>query len=1560
VLDAMETAPIQAAPIQAADENYPNNFIPEEPNHSEEEIPEEIVEAKNENNEYSMNEFNTNEPAPSTSDELDAIAVAVADEQAQAEQRLAQQQAQQEAQRLAQQQAEQDAQRIMAQQQAAEAQRIMAQQQAEQQEAQRLEQEAAEAQRVLEQQRLEQARLNEAQRVLEVERLEQEQKAAEEQRRFAEQEAEAQRVLEQQRLEQERKAAEEQRRLEQEAANAQQAREKQRVEQERVEQERKAEEERQALEKQRLEQEQKATEEKQALEKQRQEQEQKAAEEKRQLEEQQRALAEQQRKAAEELQQAQAALAALQQKMAEELAEQQRKAEQERVEQEQKAEEERQALEKRKAELEDLQRRNQEERARLQQEYNQLQETIKKEREQAQADEAARKERERAAMQVALGMAQGRAANVADIYHRYSGLPPTNLTHPTPIPGISPSVQEAPAAANQPPAAANETPAANQAPALPSWVTASQARVAAFAARLPALRSLLRAPSQHGGGVESDILSFLQLYYEVTTQRYDEPSFFKLRTCNPARLLSTIQSISIGTPQEQKQTSMRISASLTSFFFIHLMKLESMLAEINMGEENQQALLEQLFGVRTLSEMETAHERNRRHASTLLSSELKGIVLSLSDLLHIVKNVLGLEEIHFLDVPNFDGRILVYDLLLPVIADNLTRYATTKQVIDELYRSRRFSMELDKVLQASNPMQLFVRIRNDGHIKEQWNTDYDVYLRKPAPQDMVVCLTQTKKQYAFEGFTRIFLPDETNAGIAKQMTGIQERLQKKQNVLMMGYGASGSGKTSSLIYFSKTKEDGILLHLCNRMTATFPTLRLSCTELYQMDHTAEIMKKESGPIPFIVQNGSYQLSQAYSHENHHPYRTRREDKAGTEIESPITTFPQGTPLGSVMVHLVDTDRFIRATLNNPQSSRSHCLVTMELQDANGASAILGILDAAGKENTFTCEKDETRLRFLEIKDPNQACEAGRPCTYYARSPEDDRISGGVYGVDSALARRSGMRSAVAKSTPGMGAVRAAVGSNTRFQRPAAAPAAVTPASAPAAAPTAVPAAVSAPAARSVNVAAARRSGMLSAAKAAPGMGAVRAAVGSNTRFQRPAARIAATGVLISLQTLFDGYDDTIKGIKVPSKGKRVEQIASLNRPKGNANAATKKKLMEALQTFNKSLENILKSYQLERLYQPLPFKADAFIGTSSPTFRTAYQSERDALVQQITFYAQEICSHRREEGYFINDSLDELRNMMSYLLNEHAAQQMDGTPRILDPCLMEYCEDLDTCFAGKEASSPPRSVIFDTVKEKMGDLSQLLLSVFCMVNLSPLTTPPAVPYVDINDIKRHMLAPHRYGTELRQELGQLLEEIQRDERIQWMKSLPMPKEERSIFSCIEDILTRVTFTAYDLLCIQECIRMVEKNNAPTLMGTLEFMSQLTKQFKSSNLCRVPAHDDATIQKYIAGATPLYGVSVSSNFSPSFLHKPLASLMSNPEPNESAVTSVNAPATKAPAPGPVVLNESNLPNLPSGPLQLMPTDDDVFTEEVSKKGGRKRRPYTHKRHTARARRRTQRK
>jgi len=300
-----------------------------------------------------------------------------------------------------------------------------------------------------------------------------------------------------------------------------------------------------------------------------------------------------------------------------------------------------------------------------------------------------------------------------------------------------------------------------------------------------------------------------------------------------------------------------------------------------------------------------------------------------------------------------------------------------------------------------NKGSMLVKYRNDNFPLHQFdasnnNTIYGPLLEKIRVNryeehngfkiiNKELMVTKYTSNYLFGKFTDIFAPLQTNSEIAKRMTIIKEKVLSGSPVFMLGYGASGAGKTSSLVYFNKGKtqsdKNGILIHLCNQLSGTYKNLEMSAIEFSgtEVVHTPSHL---TARIKFKYDQESTQfiLSEEYTHNIKYKYILANNNH--DDVNSNIKTFKANTPLGVVAIYLIDTDRFVKATTNNPKnSSRSHKLIFIKLTNegnsnednsnegnSNEGNIIIG--DFAGVENKFICDDPVTIRNFLSVKREN--------------------------------------------------------------------------------------------------------------------------------------------------------------------------------------------------------------------------------------------------------------------------------------------------------------------------------------------------------------------------------------------------------------------------------------------------------------------------------------------------------------------------------------------------------------------------------------------------------------
>ena len=249
--------------------------------------------------------------------------------------------------------------------------------------------------------------------------------------------------------------------------------------------------------------------------------------------------------------------------------------------------------------------------------------------------------------------------------------------------------------------------------------------------------------------------------------------------------------------------------------------------------------------------------------------------------------------------------------------------------------------------------------------------------------------------YWFGPFTKVYLPTDTNRMIAEDRIfrqQIEKRLRNLEPVCIIGYGASGSGKTTTLVYASYTtiergvsksvNENGILLLLADQLSKNVAIDGVSYTgftecqvALYELEADTD----SSNPAEKAI-------CHKYPEDKENPLTATRslitKDKEADNytrkfVEGPVQ-YDKCTPdavsrysykIGTTgtwvdsqnkgmedkILDGIDRTRSIASTENNNQSSRSHiiCVLTF-LNTATGQLTTLIVCDFAGVENKFNC------------------------------------------------------------------------------------------------------------------------------------------------------------------------------------------------------------------------------------------------------------------------------------------------------------------------------------------------------------------------------------------------------------------------------------------------------------------------------------------------------------------------------------------------------------------------------------------------------------------------------
>lgn len=208
--------------------------------------------------------------------------------------------------------------------------------------------------------------------------------------------------------------------------------------------------------------------------------------------------------------------------------------------------------------------------------------------------------------------------------------------------------------------------------------------------------------------------------------------------------------------------------------------------------------------------------------------------------------------------------------------------------------------------------------------------------------------------FMFGPFTRVFGPKADNKQMATNCNEISDSLLDGKSVFLIGYGASGAGKTSTLICRSgsvRCEDPGVVMFILGdkRMWSKYPVIRLSVCELLAGGGGDESTQKTIWKTDKIIFSFSKELQSYVS-------SPREGSKAGNAL-SDVPSIDGLVNLETVVQHFINVDRRTRGTTNNPSSSRSHVLVFLNLLNAaskqDTTSLVIG--DFAGVENTFKCD-----------------------------------------------------------------------------------------------------------------------------------------------------------------------------------------------------------------------------------------------------------------------------------------------------------------------------------------------------------------------------------------------------------------------------------------------------------------------------------------------------------------------------------------------------------------------------------------------------------------------------
>lgn len=259
----------------------------------------------------------------------------------------------------------------------------------------------------------------------------------------------------------------------------------------------------------------------------------------------------------------------------------------------------------------------------------------------------------------------------------------------------------------------------------------------------------------------------------------------------------------------------------------------------------------------------------------------------------------------------------------------------------------------------------YVKERNDDKKRNKRFTikETDKYLSlKYAADDKNdlnnINTNQTPEYYYFGPYTNTFLNDESNQDIADNTSELilEKLINKKEHVFVLGYGQSGSGKSSALISSNHraTIELGIIPLILKqpRFIEAIDMIEIQIIELIDTDNYKYI--KLDGITD--IDNNTYNLPSDSQANTTYQFKI-----VGNEWKRNGMNFP----IEQYMLYSVN-NRNTDPTSNNPDSSRSHLLIFLKCtHKGNRGHSYLVCGDLAGVENKFDCNDEVIIKKMLK-------------------------------------------------------------------------------------------------------------------------------------------------------------------------------------------------------------------------------------------------------------------------------------------------------------------------------------------------------------------------------------------------------------------------------------------------------------------------------------------------------------------------------------------------------------------------------------------------------------------
>ena len=296
-----------------------------------------------------------------------------------------------------------------------------------------------------------------------------------------------------------------------------------------------------------------------------------------------------------------------------------------------------------------------------------------------------------------------------------------------------------------------------------------------------------------------------------------------------------------------------------------------------------------------------------------------------------------------------------------------------------------FIPNLDEIIKHQNEANVVTYLKLSNQTNEPYNKKrFEIEYTESEPFLMKVnynysnkniedpsVIDNSREKYIVGGLTKIFLPKQSNSEIATQLQTVIDKAKQGNPIMMIGYGISGAGKTSTLIYLNQPNlpndtKNGIVLHICNNLGINdgYTKLNMTVNEFYNVckeyPNTLGCKQRDTISFDFEQKKKEWMLNKGTIFPKTHLYR-----QAGKP-----TDYENIKTLGECLVYVIDTDRLVNPTTNNPNSSRSHSVIELEIipkkETYKTKTVYFYIGDFAGVENAFDCKNTEVLKKFMTI------------------------------------------------------------------------------------------------------------------------------------------------------------------------------------------------------------------------------------------------------------------------------------------------------------------------------------------------------------------------------------------------------------------------------------------------------------------------------------------------------------------------------------------------------------------------------------------------------------------